>query len=451
MVKTKKIVMSIAGSDPSSGAGVQADLKTFTALGLHGITVITCITAQNTKKVTTIHKIPIKIIESQIDALLSDMKPDTIKTGMLFDEEIVKSVAKKITQYDLKTVVDPVMVATSKDSLSSKNFPYAIKKEILPLTYILTPNTYEASVLTGIKINSLKNAKKACEELYEMGPEYVLIKGGHLKGKNVEDVFYDGKKHSVFSLPRIPDKKAHGSGCSLSALTTGYLALGDKPIVAVEKAKNTLWNMIDEGYNPGRGADVLNFETSVVNGIPFSFQTTKHFEVWYELKKSLNNLQSFLTNEYIAEVGVNIGYALPSAKTLQDVCAVNGRITKTKTGPRVCGPLMFGVSKHVASVILAAMSFDSSMRCAMNIRYSKTNIEKCKKIGLKIGSFDRKNEPKTAKSTMEWGTSVVIKNMGFVPDVIYDSGGIGKEPMIRVIGKNPKHVVKKAYKIVKSQ
>lgn len=443
MVQTKKIVMSIAGSDPSGGAGVQADLKTFTALGLHGTTVITCITSQNTKEVKKIHKLPIEILESQIDALISDNKADAVKTGMLFDEEIVKSVAKKIKYYDLKVVVDPVMVSTSRYSLSSNTFPDAIIKELLPCTYILTPNVHESSILTSIKVDSLVNVKKACEKLYEMGPEYILIKGGHLKGKKAEDVFYDGGKFSFFSLPRIPDKKAHGSGCSLSALITGYLALGDKPLVAVGKAKNVLWNMIDEGYKPGIGADVLNFESQVIQNIPFSFQTIKHFEVWYELKKSLNELLSFLTNDFIAEVGMNIGYALENAEKPDDVCAVNGRIIKTNEKPNICGPLMFGVSKHVASVILAAMSFDSSMRCAMNIKYSNDIVNLCKKNGLKIGMFDRSYEPENARSTMEWGTCNVVNQKGFVPDVIYDTGGIGKEPMIRFIGKNPADVLNK--------
>ena len=261
----KKIVMSIAGSDPSGGAGVQADLKTFTALGLHGTTAVTCITAQNTKGVKAIHKLPIKIIEKQIDLLLEDMKPDTVKTGMLYDQEIVKSVTKRIRQYNLRAVVDPVIAATSSDSLSSKNLTNAIKKELLPITYILTPNIDEAGVLTGKKICNLDDVKKACEALYEMEAKYILVKGGHLEGKYVQDVFYDGESFSVFSLPRIPCRKAHGSGCTLSALITGYLALGETPVGSVEKSKHVLWNMINEGYRPGKGFDVLNHDYYVVS------------------------------------------------------------------------------------------------------------------------------------------------------------------------------------------
>jgi len=182
----KKIALSIAGSDPSGGAGMQADLKAFTALGIHGVTAITCITAQNTKNVKTIYKLPTKLVEDQIDTILDDMHPSAAKTGMLYDKDIVNVVAKKITQYDLKTVVDPVMVATSGDVLSKQDLTVATKSKLIPKAYIVTPNIREASILTGVEINTPDDVKKACKELYKIGPKYVLIKGGHLEGKLVQ-------------------------------------------------------------------------------------------------------------------------------------------------------------------------------------------------------------------------------------------------------------------------
>jgi hydroxymethylpyrimidine/phosphomethylpyrimidine kinase len=193
MKRKKKIAMSIAGSDPSSGAGIQADLKAFTALGIYGTTAITCITAQNTQQVKTIYKLPVELIENQIDILYEDMQPDAVKTGMLYDEEIVKCVAKKIKQYKMKTVVDPVMVATSEDALSRENFVNAIKKEILPIAFMVTPNIQEAYVLTGKKIETINDGKKACSKLHKMGAKYVLIKGGHLESRDAEDVLFDGE------------------------------------------------------------------------------------------------------------------------------------------------------------------------------------------------------------------------------------------------------------------
>jgi len=445
MKRKKKIAMSIAGSDPSSGAGIQADLKAFTTLGVHGTTAMTCITAQNTQQVKTIYKLPVEFIEKQIDVLYEDMQPDAVKTGMLYDEEIVKCVAKRIKQYKMKTVIDPVIVATSGDTLSRENFVNAIKKEILPIAFMVTPNIQEANVLTGKKIKTINDVKKACSKLHKMGAKYVLIKGGHLESRDAEDVLFDGEEFTVFSLPRVPGRLAHGSGCTLSALITGFLALGEKSVEATRKAKYMLWNMINEGYKPGMGPDVLNHFQDTVTDMPSSFPTNEHFNVWLELKTSVDKLISFLPKEYIPEVGVNIGYALPDAKKLEDICAINGRIVKTKDKPVRCGCIDFGVSKHVASIILAAMNFDSDIRCAMNLRYSEKNIEKCKKAGFKIGSFDRTLEPTNAKSTMGWGTSQAIQHLGFIPDIIYDTGGKGKEPMTRILGKTPKDVVKKAY------
>ncbi len=443
----RKIALSIAGSDPCGGAGIQADLKTFNLLKVHGITAVTCITSQNTQHVKTIHKLPVELIENQIDVLYEDMQLDMVKTGMLYDEEIVKCVAKKMTQYNMKTVVDPIMIATSGDTLSQKNFVTALKTNLLPKAYLLTPNIQEACTLTGKKIEQVDDVKKVCKELFEMGPQYVLIKGGHLNAKDACDVLFDGKKITVFSLPQILDRQTHGSGCTLSALITGLLALGKEPIESVRIAKHILWNMIDEGYNLGKGADVLNHSPDIQMDVPLPFVDIKQFDIWFELKNAIHNLIALLPVDFIPEVGINMGYALPHAKTLKDICAINGRIIKTKNRAVRCGGLEFGASKHVASVILTTMSFDQSMRSGMNIKYSSKILERCGKAGLKTGSFNRKEEPDTTFSSMEWGTNQAITKLGFIPDIIYDTGDIGKEPMVRILGKNPSDIVKKIEKI----
>ncbi|UCH72294.1 MAG: bifunctional hydroxymethylpyrimidine kinase/phosphomethylpyrimidine kinase [Thermoplasmatales archaeon] len=450
MENENKIAMSIAGSDPSGGAGLQADLKVFNFLGVYGITVTTCVTVQNTKKVKNLYKIPVKIIEEQIDTLLEDVKPDVVKTGMLYDEEIVKSIAKKIEQYKMKVVVDPVMVATSGDSLSRGDFINSIKKEILPKAHIITPNIEEASKIIGKEISNQDDMEKSCEDICKMGPEYVLIKGGHLEDENSYDVLFDGKKHTVFSLPRIVDKNPHGSGCTLSALITGYLALGDTTEKAVKKSKYVLWNMINRSCRIGNVLDILNYRRNTVGREFFLFPSEIYFNVLQELEAAVDKLLSLVQNEHIPEVGMNIGYALPSAKKPKEVCAIDGRIIKSGKKPLMCGFLDFGASKHITSVILTAMNFDSNIRCAMNVKYSEENIEKCKQAGFEIGSFDRKYEPNNAKSTMEWGICQVTEKMGHVPDVIYDLGGIGKEPMIRLLGKKPEDVVNKMVKMSKT-
>lgn len=442
----KKVALSIAGSDSSSGAGIQADLKSFSHLGVHGTTVITCVTAQNTQRVTDIFKVPVSVIDHQLEAVFEDFPVAAVKTGMLYDESIVECVGEALTKHHMKPVVDPVMVATSGDTLSHHTFVAALKTHLLPQALMVTANIPEAGILTGIEIHSKKEMHLACKKIATFGPQYILVKGGHLEGPQALDVLYDGKHFYDFSLPFIPEKKAHGSGCSLAALITGLLALGESPVDAVRKAKSIVWAMIHDGYSPGKGSDVLNHFCPGM--IPPVTLAPEQFPVWLELRTALHNLLLILPSSFVPEVGMNFVYGLPKAKTRKDICGINGRIVKLRGNPTLCGTLEFGASKHIASVVLAVMSDDSSMRSALNIRYSKELIDACKHLCFSIGTFDRTEEPSSASSTMEWGTKKAIKTLGKTPDIIYDTGGIGKEPMIRLLGKNPKDVLQKLQKLI---
>jgi len=442
----KKVALSIAGSDPSGGAGIQADLKSFSYIGVYGLTAITCVTVQNTQTVKKIEKIPVKIVESQIDTLYDDFTIDAVKTGMLYSSDLVRCVAKKVKKYDINPIMDPIMVATSNDSLSQKDLQQAFIKHLLPHTYIITANIPEAVILSNRKIFSLDDMKKACKIIAEYGPRYVLIKGGHLSNDSAIDLLYDNTQFLQFSLPKIQGKKAHGSGCSLSALVTGFLALGEAVPDAIQKAKYIVWSMIQNGYSPGKGSDVLNH--ACVYTLPPSLQNTHHIEMWLALKKALQKVTAILPRELIPEVGMNFGYAIKNATHAEDVCALTGRIIKTSISVKVCGTLDFGGSKHIASIILAAMSYDKTIRSALNIRFSEKTIDLCTKAGMKIGFFDRKNEPLSALSTMEWGTREAISQFGNIPDIIFDKGGRGKEPMIRLLGENPQIIFQKLQKIL---
>jgi hydroxymethylpyrimidine kinase/phosphomethylpyrimidine kinase len=365
---------------------------------------------------------------------------------MLYDETIVGVVAKKLKEYHVKPVVDPVMVATSNDTLAHHTIVSSMKQKLLPQALMVTANIPEACALTNMEIIKQKDVENVCKKIYNIGPKYVLLKGGHSLDDMVTDLLYNGKQFYPFTLPRIPLKKAHGSGCTLSALITGLLALGEPPIAAVRKAKHIVWGMIQEGRFPGKGSDVLNHSSTIQ--IPPLVQSNEQFLVWFQLKTAIDTIISFLPAGYIPEVGMNFAYALPNAKTRNDICAVDGRITKHKGRPSLCKTIDFGVSKHVASIILAAMSYDATIRSAMNIRYSQKTVNLCKQIGLTLGSFDRKKEPSDTSSTMEWGTKYAITLLGRLPDIIYDTGSVGKEPMIRILGKNPEEVILKIRKLV---
>ena len=440
-----KVVLSIAGSDSSGGAGVQADLKSFSFLGVYGVSVVTCVTAQNSQQVKSIHKMPVEMVEQQVDAVFEDFSVSGVKTGMLYDAEIIECVTRKFEEYHVKPVVDPVMVATSGGVLSDESYLQAFQQHLLPRSFLLAANVPEAYKLTRRKITSIDEMKTACEFLFGCGAQHILIKGGHLRGQDAVDVFFDGKTFYEFSLPRIPDKKAHGSGCTLSALITGLLALGKPPVEAVKTAKYMTWGMIHEGYQLGGGADVLCHSCTQVPPVVISDKSC--FSVWLSLSKAVNALVSLLPSGVIPEVGMNFAYALPRATTLDKVCAVNGRILQGKDRVVVCGNLDFGCSKHVASVVLAAMSCDSKMRSALNLRYSEETIKRCRDLGFRLGLFDRRQEPDEAGSTMEWGTKQAIRSLDSVPDLVYDTGGMGKEPMIRVLGATPDEVVSKVRRI----
>ena len=431
-----KKALTIAGSDPSGGAGIQADLRSFMIAGVHGASVITCITAQNTIGVRDIYRLPLQIIESQIDVVVEDLEPKEVKTGMLYDSSVARLAAKKIEEYGLRAVVDPVMFSTSGDPLSRK-LVEGLKKYLIPLAFILTPNIREAKEIIGREITDAKNA---CREIHEMGAENVLIKGGHLD-KEAKDLFFDGKSFREFSLPKL-NRKAHGSGCTYSALITAFLAKGMDVVAAIEKAKRCEWVMIQHGYKPGKGMDIVN-QGGIVHGIP-PIESDK-MKVWLELQKEMDELLSILTPNIIPEVGSDFAYAMPNATDIRDVCS-SGRIMKNGARTKID----FGKSKHVASIILESMKKDSSKRCTINIRYSPKIVELCKKAGFSIGNFDRGKEP-PGVSTMEWGTRATIQKLRKVPDVIWDSGGMGKEAMVRIIGESPKDVVEKLKKIVEKK
>ncbi|MEM4507900.1 MAG: bifunctional hydroxymethylpyrimidine kinase/phosphomethylpyrimidine kinase, partial [Acidilobaceae archaeon] len=208
-----RVAITIAGSDSGGGAGIQADLKTFAALGVHGTTAITSITAQNTYQVTAVHDVPPEIVYEQIKAVAEDMGIDAGKTGMLSNKEIILAVARALSDYPFPLVIDPVMVAKSGARLLREDALEALKRELLPKAKVITPNRWEAEILAGFKIETLEDAKKAAEVIAEgYGCEAVVVKGGHLKIEDSSDILYWQGRHYKIPGPRIEDACTHGTG-----------------------------------------------------------------------------------------------------------------------------------------------------------------------------------------------------------------------------------------------
>lgn len=251
--------LTIAGSDSGGGAGIQADLKTFSALGVHGSSVITAVTAQNTKEVTAVHNVPLDIIEKQIDAVLSDIGADAVKIGMLSNSEIIRTISKKLKNYNVKNIVlDPVMVAASGAKLLENSAIGSLKKELIPMALVITPNIPEAEVLINNKIKSINDAKNAAKEIIKLGCKNVLIKGGHLDISNDEviDIFYDGHNFVEIKNKKI-GKTGHGTGCTLSSAIAAYIAKGFELKDAVKNAINYVHHALEKGFKVGEMNYVL--------------------------------------------------------------------------------------------------------------------------------------------------------------------------------------------------
>ena len=255
-------VLSIAGSDSGGGAGIQADLKTFSALGCYGMTAITAITAQNTQGVRAIHGVPVDMLRAQIDAVLEDIGADAVKVGMLHDPDVVRVVVKAIARHRLQQVVlDPVMVATSGDRLMAEETIQVLVQELFPLTSVITPNLDEAALLLGRPIDGADALDEAATALLALGAPAVLLKGGHLPGDTVIDVLAlpNGSRLRLQS-PRIATHNGHGTGCTLSSAIAAHLALGLPLPQAVEQARAYILGAIAAGANvhTGHGHGPLN-------------------------------------------------------------------------------------------------------------------------------------------------------------------------------------------------
>ena len=255
------IALTIAGSDSGGGAGIQADLKVFFALGCHGTSALTALTAQNTVGVTGVHGVPEDFVIEQIDAVASDLGVDAAKTGMLATAAIVTAVASALRAHNVdKLVVDPVAISKHGDRLMAEDALDAYKRDLFPLATVVTPNLHEAGALLGRELTTLDDAIGAAEELMGFGPRAVLVKGGHLEDHpddSIDVLHVDGRVHQM-SGPRFDTEDTHGTGCALSAAITARLALGDGLVDAVRYAKEFIAGAIEHGLRVGKGYGPVN-------------------------------------------------------------------------------------------------------------------------------------------------------------------------------------------------
>ncbi|MGC8544170.1 MAG: bifunctional hydroxymethylpyrimidine kinase/phosphomethylpyrimidine kinase [Vulcanisaeta sp.] len=444
--------LTIAGLDSGGGAGITADLKTFHALGVYGMVALTAVTAQNTLGVKAVQEIDPSVVEAQINAVAEDIGVDAAKTGMLSSSPIMEVVAKAVKRWGFPLVVDPVMYAKSGDPLIRPEAMDTLKRVIIPIAKVVTPNAPEASHLAGFHVETLDDARKAAKVIAEeLHPEIVIVKGGHLTGDESIDIVYfrDSGEYRELRAPRIDTKNTHGTGCSFSAAIAAGLAKGLDPWSAIKIAKELITIAIKYSLPLGHGHGPVN---------PMAWLEPKAYriEVLEEMNRALSIIEknAETIGNYIPEVQSNLGYALPAfyARDTDDVAAVPGRIVKYMGRAKPSGPPTFGASSHVASYILTVMKYDPEMRAAINIKYDEDIIKAARELGYVVSSYDRRQEPPEIKAkegaSIPWGTEQAIKAVGKVPDVIYHLGDWGKEPEIVILGRTPTEVLEKLLNII---
>lgn len=434
-------VLTIAGSDPSGGAGIQNDLKTIAAHGLHGTSCITVVTVQNTEGVAgkPLFLDP-GMVRSQIDAVLRDLPPSSLKIGLLGNTGISRAVAEEIKGLGIPTVLDPVTRCGSGDQLLEAD-PWEVLRPVMGLATVVTPNVPEAETLAGSQIRTLDDAEEAARRILGMGAGAVVVKGGHLKGEPFTDVFVrDGYSKRIPGVA-VESRDNHGAGCTFSTAIACNLALGMDLEDSVVSAKEFTRAAIENGFSLGRGRRPVN----PTGGIVREAESLRIAEEISGVVARVEANPGF--GILVPQVGTNIAVAPMGAKDPGEVIGLSGRIVRVAGLPRAGGCPVRGGSSHMARMALALRDRTGRLRCCMNIRYSTEILEAARAAGLSLSRFDRETEPK-GRDTMEWGLTEALGRGGEVPDLIFDEGAPGKEAMIRVLGSSAEEALGKAMKIL---
>lgn len=440
--------LTIAGSDSGGGAGIAADLKSFAALRVHGMVALTAITAQNTSGVTAVHPIPPEIVAAQIEAVVGDIGVDAAKTGMLFSSEIIAVVAEQVRRWQIPLVVDPVMIAKSGAALLQPPAKDALIRLILPLATVVTPNAHEAAAITGRPVETVQQAEEAARAIAALGPRAVVVKGGHLSGDEAVDVLYaDGAFH-YFAEKRIASRTDHGTGCTFAASIAAGLARGDGLFQAVAQAKQIVTTGVRFGLPLGKGH-------GPVNPLAGLYRQADRAAIMENVSQAVRMLEEKpVVSRLCPESQINIAMGLSEPRDIGEVCGVPGRLSCAGGRLRANSGPAFGASRHIARAVIAAGQTNPALRSAMNITVNDAILAACRKLGLVMSSYDRRQEPPAVKeregSSTLWGAQEAIRQAGRVPDVFYHMGDWGKEPMMVILGPTAVDVAARAIAIAEA-
>ena len=436
-----KTVLIIAGSDPGAGAGLQQDLKVTTLLGAYGLTVVTALTVQNSQGVTAVHPVAPEVVAAQLEAVLSDFPVAAVKVGMLATPALVHTVAERLEASGRHSPGAGPGAGRRRRLPAAHGRRYRqADRRAVPPDPSSHPQRPGGGPPPGLEVQTPEDLAEAARRLQAMGPRWVLAKGGHLPGEPV-DVLTDG--NNVYHLPgvRLAAPNHHGSGCLLASAAAAGLAQGLSVPEAVNRARDLTAQALKYGLPLGRGAGPVNPYA------PFARELARP-EVLTALQTAAARLEKEGIEPLIPEVMSNLGYATPYPEGPQDVAAFPGRLRCGPQGLLIPAPPAFGASRHISAVILTAMTTHPELRSAMNVKFFEGVDDLALLLHLRVASFERGAEPPEVKakegSTLAWGVASVLKPGEPPPDLIYDRGEFGKEPMIRILGPTPMSVAEKA-------
>jgi len=422
-----RTALTVAGSDSIGGAGIQVDIKAMAVVGVHATSVITAVTAQNTQGVDGIFPMPVDFIQAQLESVLKDCDIKAVKTGMLYNAEIVETVADILEDHEAPLVVDPVMVSGTGCSLCDDDFVKALKKKLLPICELVTPNRNEAEILAGMKIKNQDDITLACELIGKQGSS-VLFKGGHLNGPKVTDYLYLSSEFNKLEYPRLA-KSGHGSGCCLSSFITANMAKGLDIVNSVIKSRDLIQESIATQYAIGKGDVVVNPMVKLKGD-------SDRFKILDALDNAANTVVDLVPNEFVPKDGMNIAYALKDAAGPEEIAGIDRRLVVHNGILKKNGPAKFGAAEHLSYILLEIMKHDPKARCIMSLAYRDDIISVMEEVGMTAVSVEM------PKNGLSEATAKAIKTAGKIPDAIVDKGP-KKDRLIRLVARNPELLMQK--------
>jgi len=436
-----KAVLTIAGSDPSGGAGIQNDLKTIAAHGLHGASCVTVVTIQNSRGlVGRSVMIDPAAVRRQIAAVAGDLPISAAKVGLVGNAAISRAVAQSLKRAAIRpVVVDPIIWAGTGHLLLADD-PMEVFAPLMRVATVLTPNVPEAEALSGTKIRNPRQSEEAARRILKLGPKSVVVKGGHLRDEPFTDILVTAENSVAIAGTKIDSRSTHGSGCTFSTSIACNLANGMGLEESVRQAKKFTEAAIRAGRWSGAG-------NGPVDPLGTTLREAESLRICEELSRVVAELEATPGfYRLVPQVGINIAMAPSTACAVEDVIGLSGRIIRIGERARACGWPCRGGSAHMARMALALRQLTGNLGCCMNIKYAEPILAACNELGLSVAKFERELEPEGEK-TMAWAVRHVLRSLPRPPDLLYDLGSVGKEPMMRILGSTPTEVARKAQMI----